>query len=108
MRVGITGSTGFLGTALSAALDARGDDVVRFVRPSSNHVAGKVVRWDPERSLIDEGDLKSVGGFDAVVNLAGTGIASHRWNAAYRRGVMSRCWSAARPLATTVTAARRP
>ena len=89
MRVGITGSTGFLGTALSAALDARGDDVVRFVRPSSNHVAGKVVRWDPERSLIDEGDLKSVGGFDAVVNLAGTGIASHRWNAAYRRGVMT-------------------
>src|ERR1019366_4079653 len=89
MRVGITGSTGFLGTALATALEGRGDDVVRFVRPSSNQVAGKTVRWDPERALIDEGDLRSVGGFDAVVNLAGTGIASHRWSTAYRRGVMT-------------------
>ena len=89
MRVGITGSTGFLGTALARALAARGDDVVRFVRPSSSDVAGAIVRWDPERGLLDEADLKAVGGFDAVVNLAGTGIASHRWSSDYRRGVMT-------------------
>lgn len=89
MRVGVTGSTGFLGTALVAALSARGDDVVRFVRPTSTTAPGRVVRWDPERSLLDEGDLAAAGGFDAVVNLAGTGIASHRWSAEYRRGVKS-------------------
>ncbi|MBW4030288.1 MAG: TIGR01777 family protein [Acidobacteria bacterium] len=89
MRVGVTGSTGFLGTALSAALEGRGDDVVRFVRPTSTPVAGARVRWDPERSLIDENDLAAAGGFDAVVNLAGTGIASHRWSAPYRRRVLT-------------------
>lgn len=89
MRVGVTGSTGFLGTALVAALTARDDDVVRFVRPTSATVAERVVRWDPERSLIDEGDLAAAGGFDAVVNLAGAGIASHRWRTDYRRGVMT-------------------
>ena len=89
MRVGITGSSGFLGTALATALEGRGDDVVRFVRPTSSPVKGKVVRWDPERGLVDDGDLTAVGGFDAVVNLAGTGIANHRWTREYRRGVMT-------------------
>lgn len=89
MRIGVTGSTGFLGTALIAALEERGDDVVRFVRPSSRAATGRTIRWDPERAQIDEGDLRSVGGFDAVVNLAGTGIASHRWSTAYRRDVMT-------------------
>lgn len=89
MRVGVTGSTGFIGTALVAALEGRGDDVVRFVRPSTTAPPGQVVRWDPERGVIDDADLAKVGGFDAVVNLAGTGIASHRWSTRYRRGVMT-------------------
>ena len=87
MRVGVTGSTGFLGSALVAALQDRGDDVVRFVRPTSTNVDGLRVRWDPQRGLIDDADLAAVGGFDAVVNLAGTGIADHRWSANYRREV---------------------
>ncbi len=89
MRIGVTGSTGFVGAALVAALRERGDDVVRFVRPSSSAVDGQRVRWDPERSAIDEGDLAAVGGFDAVVNLAGTGIAAHRWTPTYRRAVLT-------------------
>jgi uncharacterized protein (TIGR01777 family) len=88
MRIGVTGSTGFLGTALVAALESRGDDVVRFVRPSSTSVKGQCVRWDPERGVIDDTDLAKVGGFDGVVNLAGTGIATHRWSTSYRRGVL--------------------
>lgn len=104
MRVGVTGSTGFLGTALVAALEARGDDVVRFVRPTSTSVAGASIRWDPERSLIDEGDLSAVGGFDAVVNLAGTSIAGHRWSAPYRQRVQSSRTDATRLLIEALTA----
>ncbi|HEY5302794.1 MAG TPA: TIGR01777 family oxidoreductase [Acidimicrobiales bacterium] len=89
MRVGVTGSTGFIGAALVAALRERGDDVVRFVRPSSGDVDGLRVRWDPERGIVDDGDLAAVGGFDAVVNLAGTGIAAHRWSPRYRRAVLT-------------------
>jgi uncharacterized protein len=89
MRVAITGSTGFLGAALTAALGDRGDEVIRFVRPDSPRGDGLVIRWDPARMLIDESDLAFVGGCDAVVNLAGTGIASHRWSPEYRSRVMT-------------------
>jgi len=103
MRVGVTGSTGYLGTALVSALEERGDDVVRFVRPSTAPVTGLVVRWDPERHLIDEGDLAAAGGFDAVVNLAGTGIADHRWSARYRAAVLTSRTSATSLLVQSLT-----
>lgn len=80
MRVGVTGSSGFIGSALVTALDERGDDVVRFVRPNSARRSGEEVRWDPARGLVDEEDLRRVGRFDAVVNLAGAGIADRRWS----------------------------
>jgi uncharacterized protein (TIGR01777 family) len=104
MRVGVTGSTGFLGTALVAALESRGDDVVRFVRPSSTSVKGQCVRWDPERGVIDDTDLAKVGGFDGVVNLAGTGIATHRWSTSYRQGVLTSRTAATTLLVEALTA----
>ena len=87
MRVAVTGSTGFLGTALANALESRGDEVVRFVRPTTTSVAGTSVRWDPATGDVDDGDLRRVGGLDAAVNLAGVGIASRRWSPAYRTSV---------------------
>lgn len=79
MRVGVTGSSGFIGTALVAALRQRGDEVVRFVRPGATTSDPHVIRWDPSQGQIDESDLRGVGGFDAVVNLAGAGVGDHRW-----------------------------
>jgi uncharacterized protein len=84
VRVGVTGSSGFIASALREALVARGDEVVRFVRPDSTHVAGPTIRWDPSRGLLDESDVTSVGPLDAVVNLAGAGIGDHRWSDARR------------------------
>ncbi|MDH2904040.1 MAG: TIGR01777 family oxidoreductase [Actinomycetota bacterium] len=104
MRVGVTGSTGFLGSALVTALESRGDDVVRFVRPSTSSTSGRVVRWDPERGELDDADLATVGGFDAVVNLAGTGIATHRWTKNYRQGVMTSRTAATSLLVEALTA----
>lgn len=80
MRVGITGSTGFIGSALTSALRARGDDVVRFVRPDSRYSDDEIIRWNPLKLSVDEGDLGRIGGFDAVVHLAGAGIADRRWS----------------------------
>jgi uncharacterized protein len=88
MRVGVTGSSGFIGTALVAALRQRGDEVVPFVRPGSVTVDARVVRWDPSKGQVDEGDLRSVGGFDAVVNLAGAGVADRRWTEQRKKVVL--------------------
>ena len=81
MRVGVTGSSGLIGRALTEELEQRGDTVVRFVRPSSGAATGEVVRWDPATGRLDETDLRRVGGLDAVVNLAGAGIGDRRWSA---------------------------
>lgn len=89
MRVGVTGSRGFIGTALVVALRERGDQVVAFVRPGGAPVVGDAIRWDPARGLVDEGDLRREGGLDAVVNLAGVGLAQSRWSAARRAEILS-------------------
>jgi uncharacterized protein (TIGR01777 family) len=88
VRIGVTGSSGFIGAALVSALVERGDVVVRFVRPDGLAVAGEVVRWDPSRQLIDDGDLSRAGGFDAVVHLAGAGIAERRWTPARKAAII--------------------
>jgi uncharacterized protein (TIGR01777 family) len=80
MKVAITGATGFIGTPLVAALQARGDEVVAFTR-------------DPARARLQgtrlvEADLEQPGpwqdaiaGCDAVINLAGEPVAGKRWDA---------------------------
>jgi len=88
MRIGITGSSGFIGSALVQSLVERGDDVVRFIRPGSVPTES-TVRWDPSRQLVDDADLKRVGSFDAVVHLAGAGLADKRWSEARKREIES-------------------
>jgi hypothetical protein len=78
VRVGVTGSTGLIGRALVASLRERGDTVVPFVRPTKDRPTPSV-RWDPAHDIIDLDDLRSVGGLDAVVHLAGAGIGDRRW-----------------------------
>lgn len=88
MRIGVTGARGLIGGALVVALRDAGDDVVTFSRPGSRAVEGLVVRWDPERGLLDESDLARVGGLDAVVHLAGAGIGDRRWSPARKREIL--------------------
>ena len=89
MRVGVTGSSGMIGSALVEVLRARGDEVIRFVRPDTASTGDRVVRWDPNVQLVDDGDLRRVGGFDAVVHLAGAGIANRRWSPSRKQEIRS-------------------
>jgi uncharacterized protein (TIGR01777 family) len=75
MRVLISGSHGLVGQALVKSLIKSGDEVVRLVRkePAFGEVE---VEWHPNQGLIDSEQLKNL---DAVVHLAGEGIASGRW-----------------------------
>jgi hypothetical protein len=92
VRVAVTGASGLIGWALASALEDRGDDVVRFVRPGTPgtpSTVGAVVRWDPTRQVVDEGDLARAGGFDGVVHLAGAGIGDRRWSARRREEILT-------------------
>ena len=86
MRILVSGSTGFLGTALIDVLEREGHTVVRLARP---HTAkreadtGKLrVRWDP---VGNDFEAEAAEGADALVHLAGASIADGRWNAARKK-----------------------
>ncbi len=78
MDIAVTGSHGLIGTALSKALRSDGHRVVPIVRSEGER---DTIAWDPAVGTIDQGDLE---GIDAVVHLAGEGIASGPWTDARR------------------------
>lgn len=69
LRVGITGASGMVGSALSAFLTTGGHTVVPFVRrrPDPGEIG-----WDPAEGRLNPADLE---GLDAIVHLAGAPIA---------------------------------
>ena len=59
MRVLISGSSGFIGTALVSHLESTGDDVTRLARSRSG-VKESSVFWDPERGELDPANLERI------------------------------------------------
>ena len=104
MDIALTGSSGLIGSALSTALSAKGHRVICLVRrePTPN---SDEVRWDPANGLIDAPSLE---GIDAVVHLAGAGIADHRWSAKYRQTLVDSRIKSTTLLAETMAAAKAP
>ncbi|MFE4825780.1 TIGR01777 family oxidoreductase [Streptomyces sp. NPDC056672] len=82
MRIAVTGSTGLIGTALVRSLRADGHEVVRLVRHPAR--ADDEAEWDPLRQYVD---ARALLGCEAVVHLAGAGIADRRWTDAYRKEI---------------------
>lgn len=87
MRVAVTGSHGFIGTALVVSLTDDGHDVVR-------------VRRD-ERGGLNATDLVGV---DAVVHLAGEGVASKRWTPEQKHRVLESRTTGTTLVAETIAA----
>src|SRR6202034_2635310 len=115
MKVAITGSSGLIGTALTASLRADDHQVVRLVRrpprgggeravnaKAGSDEAMSEVRWDPRAA--DAGD-PPLAGIDAVVHLAGAGVGDHRWTAAYKAEIRASRGLATRALASALAAA---
>jgi uncharacterized protein (TIGR01777 family) len=99
MRIAITGSSGLIGTALTASLQADGHQVVRLVRRPPR--AADEIRWDPRAA--DAGN-PVLTGVDACVHLAGAGVGDHRWTAAYKAEIRSSRVLATRALAAALVA----
>ena len=75
MNILVTGSSGLIGSALVSLLTTSGHSVVRLVR-SPRLSKERIVTWNPSSGVINTAELE---GLDAVVHLAGEGIASGRW-----------------------------
>jgi len=73
MDVVVSGSHGFIGSALVPALVAAGHRARRLVRGTAGE--GEVA-WDPDAGTIDVAALEGVEG---VVHLGGVGIGDKRW-----------------------------
>lgn len=76
-RVLVTGGTGFIGKILCRELLARGYELTVLSRQSADDVKAQCGRVEATRDLHQ---LRSHPGFNAVINLAGEGIAEKRWS----------------------------
>lgn len=81
-RIAVTGTSGLIGSTLVRSLTSEGHQVVRLVRRPPK--AADEARWDPSGEDA-EAVTEALRGCDAVVHLAGAGIADHRWTDAYKR-----------------------
>lgn len=79
--VAVTGSTGFIGTALCAHLRSNGHTVLRLVRGDAT--AADAIAWDPATGTVDAAIARA----DAVVHLAGENVAAGRWTEKRRRRI---------------------
>ncbi len=76
----ITGGTGLIGNALSAALTSRGDEVIILGRPGGKphpvHEKISYADWEPMKGIME---VKALQRADFIVHLAGANVADGRW-----------------------------
>ena len=89
-RILVSGSTGLIGRALVAARRAAGDQVVPLVRGTGPPTPA------------------GVGGFDAVVHLAGEPLANQRWTAAKKARIYDSRVGGTAALAAALARSTRP
>lgn len=74
-KIAISGSSGLIGSQLAAFLSTAGHEIYRLVRRAPN-IDQNEIYWNPHTGKIDTRLLEEM---DAVVHLAGEGIASKKW-----------------------------
>ena len=82
----ITGASGLIGTQLSQMLSAKGYIVLHLGRKSTRKPTYPTFFWDVENGEIDTNAFKNV---DAIVHLAGAGVADSRWTEDRKRQIIN-------------------
>lgn len=100
MKVGITGASGLIGTALARQLSGT-HDVVRFVRHAPSSPSER--QWDAKTLAPD-----AVQDLDALVHLSGAGVGDKRWSAAYKAEILDSRVVSTRAVARAVQQAGVP
>ncbi|PFG32889.1 TIGR01777 family oxidoreductase [Sanguibacter antarcticus] len=99
----VAGSSGLIGTALVRALRADGHTVRTLVRGPAT--TASQTSWDPAGGHLPSDALD---GADAVVNLAGAGVADHRWTESYRTTILDSRVSTTSLLAQALSVIEHP
>jgi uncharacterized protein (TIGR01777 family) len=87
MRILVSGSSGFLGTAIIDSLRKQNHQIARLVRPESGSKragadSANDVAWDPTGGRFDAAAAEGAG---ALIHLAGASIADGRWSDARKK-----------------------
>jgi uncharacterized protein (TIGR01777 family) len=101
----VTGSSGFIGSALLPELVDAGHRPVRAVRGRVVPTGVDGIAWDPAAGTIDRGALEGLG---AVVHLAGAGIGDQRWTNARKQLILESRTRSTRMLAEALASVQRP
>ena len=110
MRILVSGSTGFLGTALVETLEGQGHSIARLVRPETSQksaagVRAESVSWDP---VAGQFDAAGAEGTDALIHLAGASIAGGRWSVSRKKLLRTSRIDATRHLIGALAKLQRP
>jgi len=103
LRVALSGSSGLVGSALTAFLRSGGHEVHRLVRGAAG--AADEIGYDAARGGVRAEQLE---GLDAFVHLAGESIASGRWTPERRRRIRDSRVVTSRSFAQTLAGLARP
>lgn len=82
----ITGGTGLIGTSVTEKLLAKGYKVIVLSRRkhASTNSNLTYAEWDVEKGTMDENAIRSA---DAIIHLAGAGVADKRWTAKRKKEI---------------------
>jgi hypothetical protein len=71
----ITGGSGLVGTSITKTLEAEGKKVAWLSRSPKKYTQ-KAFFWDPKKEELDD---KAIDWADAIIHLAGAGVAEKKW-----------------------------
>ncbi len=103
VQIALSGASGLVGTALIPVLTAGGHTVRRLVRGDPRQSEGEI-GWDPGGGRLQPADLEQI---DAVIHLAGEGIASGQWTEEKRKRIRDSRVESTRLLAETLARTNR-
>lgn len=85
MRILITGGSGLVGKHLTRLLQHEGHEVAWLTRSASSQGSPRKFEWNIEQQTMD---VNALVWADAIVHLAGAGVADKRWSDARKREIL--------------------